>query len=375
MYYRKTVLLLSLLLMTFMVNCSEDTSGETAEEEVVAVEVFPVQRMEVHRTLNLLGDIHAKQSVRVFSKVPDRIMKFHVDMGDTVTQDQLIAEIQNESIRSRVKQVEANLAQALSQLDNLENEFQRMQRLYKEDAVSQQQYDGTKTQLEATRAQVRSLQEGLNQAKTQLEESYIRSPLNGLIGQRFLEVGDMASQTPVVSVVQMDTVKVLVNVIERHAPEIRVGLQAQTTVNGLPDTVFYGTVTKVSPVIDPMSRMVRTEIEIPNSDYLLRPGMFAEVKILLETRPNALVIPKYAILQKTEMARGADGQQRITRENHVYTIQNDMAQYRTIEIGIEEEGMVEVTSGLRENDPVVLLGQNNLQDSTRVRVVEEDQVI
>jgi len=150
---------------------------------------------------------------------------------------------------------------------------------------------------------------------------------------------------------------------------------ADIRVNSLPDTTFRGAVSKVSPVIDPVSRMVRTEIRIPNPDLLLRPGMFAEVELLLETRNDALVIPKYAILQKTELQRNQLGQQEIVRENHVYVVKNNLAHYRTVETGFELEGLVEIRAGLSPGDSVVLLGQNNLQDSTRVNVVQKEDRI
>ena len=125
-------------------------------------------------------------------------------------------------------------------------------------------------------------------------------------------------------------------------------------------------------MIDPLSRLVAAEIQIPNPNYLLRPGMFAEVTIFVETLENALTIPKYAVLQKTELVQDELGRQQILRESHVYTVKNDRAYYRTIETGIEEEGLVEVTSGLSPGEQVVLIGQNNLEDSSKVRIVPRE---
>ncbi|MBS1272222.1 MAG: Macrolide export protein MacA [Candidatus Marinimicrobia bacterium] len=368
------ILLLPMMVIASLLSCSNDSAGEEASvEEVVAVELFTAKHGTVHRSLNLLGNVKGKQEVRIFSKIPDRITSMNVEMGDSVRKGDLLAVVQNNSLKSRVKQVQANLEQAQAQQDNLENEYQRILRLYNENAVSQQQYDGTKTQLEATRAQVRSLQEALNQAKSQLGDTYIRSPLNGIVGQRFLEEGDMAAgQMPVVTVVQMDTVKVAVNIVERYANDVRTGLESVITVKALPDTSFKGTVSKISPVIDPLSRMIAAEIRIPNPNSLLRPGMFAEVTIYLETRENTITIPKYAVLQKTELVQDELGRQQILRENHVYTVDNDRAYYRTIETGIEEEGLVEVTSGLSSGEKVVLIGQSNLEDSSKVRIVEKE---
>jgi len=368
-------IILSLLFTVFFVHCTQDTAGETSEE-IIPVEVFPAQTQTIYNSLELVGDITADQNVRIFSKVSDRIVRFHVDMGDYVNEGDLIAEVENSTIRSQVNQAESNLQQAQSQLRNLENEFARMEMLLRENAVSQQQYDATETQLEATRAQVRALREGLNQAESRLADSYIRSPLNGLIGQRFVEQGDMVSpQSPVVTVVKMDTVKVIVNVIERYVPQVSIGLEAIISVDALQDTTFHGTVSKISPVIDPMTRMVTTEIRIPNPDLLLKPGMFSNVELLLESKPNAVVIPKYAIMQRTEIQRNQLGEQEIIRDSYVYIAENDIARSRPVTTGIEREGLVEITSGLNPGDPVVLLGQNQLQDSSRISIESEETQI
>lgn len=354
-------------------SCSKQSSGEAInEEEIIPVETITVKTQEINESLELLGDIRSNQEVRLFSKIPDRITRFAADMGDYVDKGDLIAAIENSSLQAGVNQTQANLEQAQSQLENLKNEFKRMEQLLQENAISQQQYDGVKTQLEATRAQVRGLQEALNQSNNQLSESYIRSPITGVIGKRFLEEGDMASmQSPIVTVVQMDTVKVAVNIVEKHLAGVREGLKTLVEVNAYPGERFEGVVTKVSPVIDPMSRMAEVEILLPNTDLKLRPGMFAEVSILLTNKENAIVIPKYAVLQRTELIRDELGQQRIMKYNHVYTVEKDRAYYREIEMGIENEGIVEVASGLMEGEQVVLLGQNNLEDSTKVRLMNQ----
>lgn len=372
---RKALIIATMAGIFIATGCSKNNGDqENQADNAVSVTIIPVRTQDMNNTLNLLGNVNGNQEVRVFSKIPDRITELAVDMGDPVSDGSLIAVVENSKIRSQVNQVKANLEQARAQLANLETEYNRMQQLYKQNAVSQQQYDGTKTQMEATQAQVRALEEGLNQAKSQLEDSYIRSPIDGVIGQRFLSVGDMAvGQLPVVTVVQMDTVKIMVNVIEKYASNIKVGLPAKITITSLRDTSFTGKITKISPVIDPQSRMILTEIKVPNSERKLKPGMFADVRIILESHPDAMVIPQYAILQKTELNITPTGDQEIVRQDHVYVVKNDTAYYKAIQIGFQEGNVTEVISGLNMNDKVVILGQNNLEDSTTVRVVDESE--
>ena len=371
MLKKHVILILFIALLSAVISCSGDDSETVEEESAISVSTVPVQTRNVDRGVDLLGDVSAQQEVRVFSKVADRIIRFDVDMGDRVEEGSLIAVVENSTIQSAVNQVEANLEQAKAQLSNLETEYNRMQQLYAQNAVSEQQYDGVKTQMEATRAQVKALRESLNQAKTRLEDSYIRAPITGVIGQRFFDAGDMANpQTPVVTVVQMDTVKVLVNVVELYVKDLRVVLPVHITFPLLGDSTFFGKVIRISPVFDPRSRMLLTEVKIPNPEWMLRPGMFADVRIILDSHPNAMVIPQYAILQKTELELTKSGRQEIVRESHVYVVNDSMAHYRTIEPGYQDGEYSEVLSGLQPGDQVVILGQNNLEDSTRVRVVE-----
>ena len=370
---KKAMIIATIAGIFIATGCSNNKGDqENQAETTVSVSTIPVRLQTMNNTLNLLGNVNGNQEVRVFSKIPDRITELAVDMGDPVSNGSLIAVVENSKIQSQVNQVKANLEQARAQLANLETEYKRMQQLYKQNAVSQQQYDGTKTQMDATRAQVKALEEGLKQAKSQLEDSYIRSPINGVIGQRFLSVGDMAvGQMPVVTVVQMDTIKIMVNVIEKYASNLRIGLPAKITIASLQDTSFDGKITKVSPVIDPQSRMILTEIKVPNPERKLKPGMFADVQIILESHPDAMVVPQYAILQKTELTITSTGNQEIIRQDHIFVVKNDTAYYRAIQTGFQEGNITEVVSGLNRDDKVVILGQNNLEDSTKVRVVDE----
>ena len=361
------------VLALFAFSCTDNNAGQDqVNEQVIPVEVIPVTRGTMQETLDLLGDVKANQEVRVHSKIADRITDFKRDMGDEVNKGDLIATIENSSLQSRVDQMQANLEQAISQQENLEKEFNRLEELYAEDAISQSQYDATQAQLESARAQVRSLREGLKQAKTQMEDSYIRSPIPGVIGQRFLEEGDMATpQTPVVTVVRIDTVTVEINIVERYSQAIKPGLTAEIVVNSLPDTAFRGLVSKVSPVIDPRARVINAEIDIPNPDGLLRPGMFAEVNLIMQSHDNTLIVPKYSVLYRTQLKQRPSGAQEVVREYHVFTIESGRAVMKSIDPGFEDPSRIEVLSGLQDGDSLVIQGQNALEDSVKVRVVNQ----
>jgi len=372
---KSIVLLITLLLLLGMYTCSGDSSAkdQTAAEDIVSVQTTPVQQKNMRQVLNLLGNVKAEQEVRIFSKIPDRITAISADMGDKVQSGDLLAEIENTKIRSQVNQMKANLQQAQSQLDNLEREFKRSKNLLEQNAMSQQQFDQTKTQMEAARSQVKSLQEGLKQAKSQLEDCFIRSPISGIVGQRFLDAGDMASmQQPLFTVVQMDTVKVIVNIPEKYAGMMKKGLTALVDVAAFKDTSFTGYVSKISPVVDPVTRMLTVEILVPNAKMKLRAGMFAEVRVILAVHKNAMAIPQYAILQKTEVKVLQSGEQKISRDEHVYVVRKDRAYYQSIQTGFQDGNLTEVVSGLNPTDQVVLLGQNNLQDSTKVHVIQKE---
>lgn len=194
------------------------------------------------------------------------------------------------------------------------------------------------------------------------EKAPIESPINGIVGIVNIDKGVTVSpQTPIVTVVNMDVVKVKVNVIERELPRIKDGQAAEIKVDAYPGEVFEGFIDRISPVVDLTSRTSPVEMKISNFDHRLKPGMFARIKILIREKENALLIPRDAIVKENS-------------SRYVFIVSEDnKVRHQKIEVGLCENNIFEVINGLNEGDIVVTMGNTRLEDGDMVEIVDSPQ--
>jgi membrane fusion protein (multidrug efflux system) len=165
------------------------------------------------------------------------------------------------------------------------------------------------------------------------------------------------TNTPIVTVVHMGTVKIRVPISERDIGRIRPGMPVHIRVDTYPEDVFKGTVRRISPLIDPASRNGEVEISIATPDYRLKPGMFAKVALILEERQNVVVIPRDALRVD---AHGAA----------VFVVQDGTAHLRRVTTGLHTDTRVEIVDALSPGTEIVLAGHRGLKDQDRIQVVE-----
>lgn len=359
-----------LIIMGLFSACSK-SEGENNESEAVPVEVSVVKLGTVSQLLTYSGDIHAEYEVKVFSKISDRIEKFYVDEGDNIKKDQVIAHITATTIEQGVRQAEAALVAARAQETNLKVEYDRAKRLFSENAMSKQQYDGIQTQYEAAKAQAEQAQAGLISVKSQLKDAELTAPISGIIGQRFYEEGDMASPgMPVVSIVQMEKVKIIFDATEEDLGKLDIGQEATIKVRSYIDQTFSGKVQKISPVLDPQTRMAKVEVLIDNPDYLLKPGMYAEVSVTTGLLSDVIVVPRYVSIESTTLEK-VNGEDQVQKNYYVYIIKNGHAKQKKLDIQYVNHKSIAVNGGVAIGDTLVIVGQNNLRDGLPVSIISD----
>ncbi len=347
--------------------------GKNKEEAIVEVpvEVQEVKLGQVVQTLNYNGDIKAEYEVKVFSKIPDRIERFFVDEGSYIAKGAPIAQIYAATIEQGVRQAEAALAAAKAQELNIQVEFERAQKLFRENAMSKQQYDMIQTQYEAIKASVEQAQAALASAKNAFADATVTAPISGIIGKRYYEAGDMANPAvPLVSIVQMDRVKVTFAATEADLGAIRIGQEAIAKVKSYPNEQFVGKVYKISPVLDPLTRMATVEVLIDNHDRKLKPGMFAHIEVKIGVIENTIVVPRYAVVENTILQK-VDGRDQLTTEYYVFVVENNKAIQKKLEVGYINHIQMAVRGGLNVGDWLVTTGQANLRDGSLVRITSE----
>jgi len=157
----------------------------------------------------------------------------------------------------------------------------------------------------------------------------------------------------------MDRVKAVFNIGEKDLASVSVGISAEIKVDAYPDEIFKGTVTTISPVIDPMSRTASCEVMLPNPQHKLKPGMFAEVNLVVETHKSAILLPQDAVIH--DLGKNIF---------YIFVVENGTAKKKEVEIGITAKNTVEIKSGIGEQDNVIIKGQHYIEGGERVEIVD-----
>lgn len=351
--------------MTLCLGCSQGSAAESDAADATAVQVLTLKRQPIARVLTYSGDVEGEVEVKVYSTIPDRIVALRVEEGQEVDEGELIAIIRADTLGQGVQQALGGLASARAQVAGLRDTLARQERLVASGVVTQAQVDGTRFQLQAAEAQVAQLEATVGSAQSRRSDANIRSPISGVVGQVFVEEGDMAApQIPICTVVRMDRVEVLINVPESELGMVRSGMEAEIQIATLPEKTFRAPVSRISPVVDRLSRTATLRIMLDNLDHAIRPGSLADVRLEVERHEGAIVVPQYALV--LDEHRG-DGGEALFRG---YALRDDgrHVSERRIRVGIYDGDNVEVVDGLREGDQLVVQGQHMLRDGSEVTV-------
>jgi len=348
-------------------SCSQQEAAGAKQSAALPVKTIIVARSTVTRELRRTGEVRPEVEVRVFSMVPDRILDLRVEEGMTVRKDEVIAVIQSDALDAGVAQAAASLESARVQQDKLGDDLERAAKLLESNVTSPAQVDALRKGLAAAEAQVRSLEAVVEQASTRQRQSLVRAPIGGIVGSRLLSRGDMAApQIPIVTLVQIDRVKVVLQATEFDLPHLGVGAGVEIRVAAYPGELFHGKVTRVSPVIDPLSRHALVEILLENKDHRLKPGMLAEISVVLERHRDVVTVPLFSLL--LEEGALADGSPRY----RAFVVEGGKAGRRQVRTGLLEGERFEVLEGLAAGEELVVRGQQQLEDGSAVEVVERE---
>ena len=193
--------------------------------------------------------------------------------------------------------------------------------------------------------------------RQELSYTEIRAPINGVISARKIKVGNtIGPNEPTFTVTDLGPLLAFVHVPEKEFRKLAPGQNADVVIDALGGTRFIGTISRISPTVDPQTGTFRARVEVPDATRTLKPGMFARVNIVYERRQDALQLPRTAILD-------ADGQQ------SVFVVAGGKAEQRTIRTGLANGGWIEVLDGLEGSEQIVTVGQAGLKTGTLVKIV------
>jgi membrane fusion protein, multidrug efflux system len=368
----------------------------------MTVEFAVVKRSPVAEQILVVGNLIGAATVQVVPRVNGRLQTVEVKLGDPVRHGQVIARVEDREIQEQVRQAEASFQVAQASIRQREADLKlaktnldRSKSLYERQLLPQQTYDDTEARYQAALAQVDLTRAQFEQAKARLDElkvtlsnTLIVSPVDGFVGKRFLDPGAFAStNAPVASVVDIRTVRMVANLVEKDVKRVPAGTQAAVEVDAFPDEKFTGRVSRVAPVFDPATRTAEMEIEVPNPGFRLKPGMYARVQLTVGSRPNALTVPSNAVVNidgkpgvfvaSAQEGRGGTGAQGGSPqgtngrsgggEGRSVTVR-----FQPVETGIHDGDRVEITAGLQDGVRVITTGAGALKDGDRVVPVTAD---
>lgn len=313
----------------------------------------------------ILGDVHGEQEVRVFAQVPERIQVLHVREGQDVRAGDPIATLEGDLQASGLLQADAAVGVAEASRDQLQSELARVSRLVGEGAMPRSQLETLEAQLRTSEAQIAQLRAARRTAGQQRSRTVVRAPIDGTVALLSVQQGDMAAPTmPICAVVQMQRAKVTLRVTEQDYVRIREGMPVAIQPPALPEVTRTGSVARVSPVLDPLTRTATIEVTVDNADRVLRPGMVAHAAIELSRRPNVVLAPSRALVLSSRTDTD--------REAAVFVLDRaaGVAHRRIVRIGRRYDRRVEITEGLEGNEELVVQGQHLLREGAPVRTAD-----
>ena len=341
----------------------------------VAVEIAAVQRTTIRDVGLFTGTLFPKSQFVVAPKIAGRLEKLMVNIGDWVERDQLIAVLDDKENAQQVAQAQANLQVAQANLEEARSSLEiakrgldRAQTLHKKGIASDSELDTAQATYKAQDAkykvavaQVAHTEAGLKAAQVRLSYTQIRASWESgyehrVVGERFVDQGAMLTpNTPILSILEIQPVIAAIHVTDRDYFRIKTGQNAVVSSKAFPEKTFSGKIARIAPLLKETSREARVEIEIPNPDEFLKPGMFINTQIEFVTQNNATVVPVNAVVKR-------ENQQGI----FLADTQNKIAQFVPVSLGIVSGEWAEVVEPASLSGYVVTLGQHLLGSTSPI---------
>lgn len=338
----------------------------------VSVRAYRVERQPISTYILANTSLESIRKVTIYARLNALVQNVSVEEGMQVREGQVLARLDDTEIRMEYAQAQIALDQAQLALQQTDvraqlsaANYERARTLYEQNLISRQEYDQvsltTKTDdlgVQTARQQLAAARSRLAAAEVQLGYTDVVSTISGVVTERLIEVGDRINVNQATFVVEdVSPLWARIFVPERDLPRLRLGQGARLRVETFPDQQFEGAIKLINPTVDPTSGTVKVTVEVWQRGNLLRPGMFGTVLVPVETRPDAVVVPRKAIVRERD-------------QNFVFVVQeNGTASRRPVTLGVSEDTRMEVISGLSEGEGVVTVGYEGLSDGYAVQIL------
>ena len=310
------------------------------EAPPIPVETAVVSAGSVSAVYSGTATLEAENQATVVAKVGGVVTHILVEEGARVRAGQVLARIDDARFKLALDQARANLGKT-------EAEYNRNLLLHDKGLVSADAYERVKFDLDGLKAQY-------DLAKLDYEYTEIRAPIDGVVSDRSIKVGNMVTiNQPTFVVTDFDPLLASLYVPERELNKLRADQHATVTADALPNLTFNASIDRISPVVDAKTGTFKVTVAVADPSRHLKPGMFGRIDVVYDVRKNTLLVPRGAVLQEDA-------------ESAVFVVKDGVAMRRAVSTGYANQGNIEVTSGLKEGDVVVTVGQTSLKDGSKV---------
>jgi len=376
---RNFTLFTAFLMLFTTIACSSNSSDENSARDfsqfrggqATSVEVVPVQTSSISDQIRAYGTIRAQDVVNVTPQVSNRIVKIHAGLGDTVEQGDLLAKIYDVPFRDELEQARAQLQQARINFARDSTQFERQRKLFENNIVSQLEYDEAKATFENSRSQVESAKAALTQSRENLANTEIRSPVNGVVLNRLVAEGDIATTgTTAFEIANLVGYETRLYLPMQDWEEVSIGLPVELRLSNHEGVVGHGNVSRISPRLNPETGLGEVVVSLTDVTPSVRQGVLTESRITLVTNENTVVIPRSSLVEKVDTyIEPETNTVEIRRTYSVFVSKGDSAaERRDLTLGLQQGDRIEVLSGISPGEKLIITGHRSLNDGSRIRV-------
>lgn len=329
--------------------CQSDQQTESESDEEAAppvpVETSQPTRGNVYAMYTGTAPIEAYAEADVIAKVHGEVRELFVEEGDEVTKGQILARLDGDRLQLELNESKANLRK-------LQRDFERNVDLKSKGLISEGDFEKIKYDMEA-------LEAAYNLASLELDYTQIRAPIDGVIAERYVKLGNTINVgEPAFSVTGLDPLVAYLHVPEREYRHITAGQPVGIQIDALPGDPIVASVSRVSPVIDPQTGTFKITIEIVDKNRRIKPGMFGRISVVYDVHENALQIPRSSVVEETDYLS-------------VFVVEDGLAVRKTVTTGYGNRGMIEIISGIEDGEQVVTVGQVSLKQDSKVTIINQ----
>ncbi len=361
-FFAGTFLLILLLLFLARMFLAEIKRDSPKESPVLQVVTKVIQPNTDPITLILPASAQAWHDTPLWGRVNGYVVRYLVDIGDRVNKGDLLAEIDTPETDRQVDQARADLANAQAEKNIAAITQNRWQTLWdkNKEAVSKQEVDQYNSNYQSAEAVVIANEENLAKLLAQQEFKFIYAPFSGIITERKIDIGSLitgdvnGAEQEIFRIAESNLMRFFVDVPQTYFRQITEGLDAEVTVTQLPGIVFPGKISRYAKALNPIARTLMTQVDVENKDGILYPGLFARVKFTLQHDTVSFIIPTTSIIVRSGYT-------------HVAVVNPDNTIHlQRVEIGLDYGKQVEIISGLKNNDRIVIIPSDGIHEGTKV---------